>query len=57
MQNRGVSPIVVDARSDSTYESSTEIIPHAIRLRPAAAVADAEQLRVPRAQPIAVLCA
>jgi NhaP-type Na+/H+ or K+/H+ antiporter len=57
MQNRGVSPIVVDARSDSTYESSTEIIPHAIRLRPAAAVADAEQLRVPRDQPIAVLCA
>jgi NhaP-type Na+/H+ or K+/H+ antiporter len=57
MQNRGVSPIVVDARSDTTYESSTEVIPHAVRLRPATAVADAEQLRLPRDQSIAVLCA
>ena len=57
MQIRGVPPIVVDARSDSTYESSTEIIPHAVRLRPATAVADAEQLQISRDQSLAVLCA
>jgi NhaP-type Na+/H+ or K+/H+ antiporter len=57
MQIRGAPPIVVDARSDSTYESSTEIIPHAVRLRPATAVADAEQLQIPRDQSMAVLCA
>jgi NhaP-type Na+/H+ or K+/H+ antiporter len=57
MQNRGATPIVADARSESTYESSTEVIPQAVRLRPASAVADAERLGIPRDQTIAVLCA
>jgi sodium/hydrogen antiporter len=57
MQIRGAPPVIVDARSDSSYQSSTEIIPQAVRLRPATAVADAERLQIPRDRSIAVLCA
>jgi len=57
LQNQGTPVLVADARSDATYESSTEIIPNAVRLRPATAIADAERLQIPRDRSIAVLCA
>jgi NhaP-type Na+/H+ or K+/H+ antiporter len=57
MENRGERFVVADARSEASFESSLEMIPDAVRLRPATAVADAERLQVPRDVPVAVLCA
>jgi NhaP-type Na+/H+ or K+/H+ antiporter len=56
-QARGERVVVVDARSDATYETSSDTIPGSVRLGAATAVADAERLQLPRESTIAVLCA
>jgi NhaP-type Na+/H+ or K+/H+ antiporter len=58
LRQRGSVPVViVDARSERTYNESTEGIPGAIRLHPDRAVQEAEQHRIPKDAVLAVLCA
>ena len=57
MQRRGKRPVVVDARSERSYEASDEIIPGSVRLHPDQAAADAERLQLPRDAEIVVFCA
>jgi len=49
--------IVIDARSDRTYEESDEEIPRAIRLHPNDPVGQARRKGVPQDTVLAVLCA
>ena len=49
--------IVIDARSERTYEDSDQDIPNAIRLSPDQAVRTATQLAIPKNVVLAVLCA
>lgn len=49
--------IVVDARSDRTYEESDQDIPNAIRMPPNQATRTAAQLAIPKDAVLAVLCA
>ena len=49
--------IVIDARSERTYEESDQDIPNAIRLSPDQAVRTAMQLAIPKNAVLAVLCA
>jgi len=56
-QQRSVPVVIVDSRSERTYEESTEAIPGAIRLHPDRAVQEAEQHKIAKGDVLAVLCA
>jgi hypothetical protein len=56
-QQRSVPLVIVDSRSERTYEESTEAIPGAIRLHPDRAVQAAKQHRIAKGDVLAVLCA
>jgi sodium/hydrogen antiporter len=51
------SILIVDSRSDRSYEESHETIPGAIRLYPHSAVKDASERKLPKDVVLAVLCA
>jgi hypothetical protein len=57
LQRRAEPVIIVDARSERTYDESTEAIPGAVRLPPESAVRTAAQCRLPKDAVLAVLCA
>jgi NhaP-type Na+/H+ or K+/H+ antiporter len=57
LQGRSVPVVIVDARSERTYNESTEGIPGAIRLHPDRAVHAAEERMLPKKDVLAVLCA
>lgn len=56
-QRRAVPVIIVDARSERTYDESTEAIPGAVRLSPEMAVRTGAERRLPKDAVLAVLCA
>ena len=49
--------VIVDARSERTYNESDQAIPGAIRLPPDQSVRTAAQLGIPKKAVLAVLCA
>lgn len=49
--------VIIDARSERSYDNSPEEIPGAYRLHPNRAVADATNANVPKGAVLAVLCA
>lgn len=57
LNESGVSPILVDARSRRSFEDSNELLDQAIRLDPERPAAEAERIGVPRDAPLAVFCA
>jgi NhaP-type Na+/H+ or K+/H+ antiporter len=57
LQRRAEPVIIVDARSERTYDESTESIPGAVRLPPESAVRTAAQRHLPKHAVLAVLCA
>jgi hypothetical protein len=56
-QRQSVPVVIVDARSERTYDESTEVIPGAIRLHPDRALQMAEQYKIAKGDVLAVLCA
>jgi NhaP-type Na+/H+ and K+/H+ antiporter len=57
LQSRSQPPLIIDARSDRTYDDRTEEIPGAIRLHPDRAVQMARDRGIPKTAVLAVLCA
>jgi rhodanese-related sulfurtransferase len=57
MQTHPKQVVIVDARSERTYNESDQAIPGAVRLPPDQPVRTAAQLSVPKAAVLAVLCA
>lgn len=57
LRRRSVPVVIVDSRSERTYNESTEEIPGAIRLHPDRAVQSAAQHKIPKDAVLAVLCA
>ena len=49
--------IIIDARSEKTYQASEEIVPKAVRLDPQQAVRSATQIGLPKDALLAVFCA
>lgn len=54
---KAAKPIIVDARSDRSYDESVEGIPGAVRLNPNNAVTSAREHGIPQDAVLAVLCA
>jgi NhaP-type Na+/H+ or K+/H+ antiporter len=57
LASAGVPVTIVDARTDRTYNESTQEIPGAVRLHPDRSVLEAEKRQLPYDQVLAVLCA
>jgi hypothetical protein len=57
LQTRPGQVVIIDARSERTYNESDQAIPGAIRLPPDQAVRTAAQLATPKTAVLAVLCA
>ena len=57
LQERADQVIIIDARSERTYNESDQGIPGAIRLPPNGAARTAAQLGIPKPAMLAVLCA
>jgi len=57
LQERPDQVIIIDARSERTYNESDQEIPGAIRLHPDEATRTAGQLGIPKGPVLAVLCA
>ncbi|MCU1273851.1 MAG: hypothetical protein JWO48_1282 [Bryobacterales bacterium] len=57
LQSRSQPLLIIDARSERTYDDRTEDIPGAIRLHPDSAVQMARDRGIPKTAVLAVLCA
>jgi sodium/hydrogen antiporter len=57
LRNEGEQVIVVDARSERTYQESDELIPGSVRVEPEQSVRSATAQAVPKTAVLAVLCA